>query len=69
MEIVTFLEHEFGLYFSDINFDAALLDSIDLIAELVGANTWPVAKKELAERGGFEPPKPFRVYTRSRRAP
>jgi len=28
-----------------------------------------VAKKELAERGGFEPPKPFRVYTRSRRAP
>jgi integrase len=25
--------------------------------------------KSLAERGGFEPPKPFRVYTRSRRAP
>jgi hypothetical protein len=23
----------------------------------------------LAERGGFEPPKPFRVYTLSRRAP
>jgi hypothetical protein len=23
----------------------------------------------LAERGGFEPPRPFRVYTLSRRAP
>jgi hypothetical protein len=23
----------------------------------------------VAERGGFEPPRPFRVYTRSRRAP
>jgi len=28
--IVIFLEQEFGIDFSDINFDAALLDSIDL---------------------------------------
>jgi addiction module HigA family antidote len=27
------------------------------------------SRSVLAERGGFEPPKPFRVYTRSRRAP
>jgi hypothetical protein len=26
-------------------------------------------KDSVAERGGFEPPRPFRVYTRSRRAP
>jgi hypothetical protein len=36
---------------------------------------WRLAQKiprdrdSVAERGGFEPPRPFRVYTRSRRAP
>lgn len=39
VEIVTFLEEQFAMDFSDINFDTELLDSIDLIASLVDANT------------------------------
>jgi len=35
VEVVVFLETEFGLDFSNINFEVALIDSVDQIAALV----------------------------------
>jgi acyl carrier protein len=35
VEIVMFLEEDYGINFSEINFDLTLLDSIDALADLV----------------------------------